>query len=154
MSQQLIPDADLVAAASRLLGKARPPAGMRRPRVPGLIVPMDGGGSPIPNTFLVRVPIFWDVYIIGWALVADQAGNLTLTIQRVTYDNYPGPPVDTIAPTASPPQLVGQIKNRNPAGQPMTGWTTVLRDGDYLLIGVSGTPTVNAATLALRTREI
>jgi hypothetical protein len=154
----MLPDRELQRAADNFASRLRPPRGSRPAEIRFLIIPM-GEQTSIPTTlippdYLVRIPVAWDTLIIGWILFADVAGSLDLSIRQATYDGYPST-IDMVG--AGPgPSLGGAIKSISPGanlGGIMSWSSTLLRDGDCMLISPIGTPTVHAATLGLRVQR-
>lgn len=147
MPDVLLPDSDLMRAASRFLTRAVSPSGVTVKRVHGLVMQLDGGDSPIPSNYTLRLPIFWNLDILGWEMVADVAGSLDVVLSMASYAAYPTPSplFNPAVPTIS---LGGAIKNWS---KDLSTWTIrTLADSDILLVSVLGTPTVKSATLALR----
>ena len=80
--------------------------------------------------------------ITGWTLVANVAGNCTVTVFKDTYINYPPTsPTDNIFVTQ--PALLGVNKLN------ATGLSVAVTAGDYIGFTISGVLTVSWVNLTL-----
>jgi hypothetical protein len=83
--------------------------------------------------------------ITGWYLTADASGSLVVDIWKDTYGNFPPTSADTITASAKP-TLSSAIKAYSTT---LTGWTTSIAEGDYLIINVDSCTTCKEASLSL-----
>lgn len=83
--------------------------------------------------------------ITGWYLTADASGSLVIDIWKDTYGNFPPTSADTITASAKP-TLSSAIKAYSTT---LTGWTTSIAEGDYLIINVVSCTTCKEASLSL-----
>jgi hypothetical protein len=109
----------------------------------------NGGGSLVTTAnSAVYFAIPFDCDIVGWDLVADGAGNLTVEVEKCNYATFPT--TASIAASAKPSLSAAQ-KNTDST---LTGWTTAVTAGDQFKVYLSGTPTiVTYATLTLKFRR-
>jgi hypothetical protein len=84
----------------------------------------------------------WDCEVMGWTMLADQAGTVTIDVQRTSYTDFPAN-FASIAGTEKP-SLTAVQKNRDTS---ITTWSTPLAKGDIIKALVQGTPTPDAVTL-------
>jgi hypothetical protein len=104
---------------------------------------ISGGGVAITTGVKGFLPIPFGATIIGWSIIADQAGSISIDILRA---NNAVPSVSIVGggtkPTLTAAQFVG---NTAPSG-----WaTTLLAAQDYLGFSVASVATVTQATLTL-----
>lgn len=93
---------------------------------------VDGHGSPITTGIKGDVRVDFLCKLVGWKLVADVVGDVSLDVWKDTYDNFPPTIADSIVGTPVP-SLVSQIKNSD---EDLVGWETVFEAGDYLRLNV------------------
>lgn len=117
-----------------------------RPRT--LIVVFDGMGS-VPTTGIKgETTIHFDCEIAGWALLADQAGDVEIDIWRTDFANYPPTSADTIT-GATLPTLSGVDKNDS---SNVSDWKQTVNDGDTFKFNINSIATVTRVTLTLKLR--
>jgi hypothetical protein len=105
-------------------------------------VTFDGQGGTISNGKTAYVQVPYAGTITGWTLVANVAGNCTVTVFKDTYINYPPTsPTDNIFVTQ--PALSGVNK------QNATGLSVAVTAGDYIGFTISGVLTVSWVNLTL-----
>ncbi len=109
---------------------------------------MDGGGSPISTGIKGDVGVHADYTIIGWKLLADVSGDVVVDIWRDSYANFPPDVSDSIV-ASSPPTLSSQ---QSASDTTLTGWDTVVSDGDVFRFNVDSAATITKLTLALTLR--
>jgi hypothetical protein len=110
-----------------------------------LLVVIDGLGS-VPGTGVQGdARIDFDTTIVGWTILADQAGSVELDIWKDIYANYPPDVGDTIV-AAAPPFVTTDDHN---ASTVLTGWTTAITAGDCLRFSIVSISTITRLTLAL-----
>ena len=112
----------------------------------GVTLVIDGGGSVITtgNKTWVRIP--YNGTITGYELTADVSGSIVIDIWKSTYATYP-PVVGGTITAAAKPTLAGTIKAQDTT---LTGWTTAVSAGDYLLFNVDSVATVTKVVLSLQ----
>ena len=93
----------------------------------GVTIPTSGNGS----FFDVQAPFSFT--ILGWTLIGDQTGSAIIDIQKDTYANYPPTGTDSIVASA-PPTITSALKATSTT---LTGWTTLINNGDILRFVVS-----------------
>jgi len=91
----------------------------------------------------IRVP--WPCTITGWYLAADAAGSCVLDIWKDTFAAFPPTVADSIT-AADKPTLAAA---RTASGTSLTGWTTALAAGDWLIVKVDSASTITDVVLAL-----
>jgi hypothetical protein len=95
---------------------------------------LDNGGSPIPAGSYGYRQFETNGTIVGWTILADVSGSITVDVKKASYSGWP----TTSSITASAPiSLSSQRKNSDTA---MTGWTTDVVQGDIFEFVVTGTP--------------
>jgi hypothetical protein len=105
-------------------------------------VTFDGQGGTISNGKTAYVQVPYAGTITGWTLVANVAGNCTVTVFKDTYANYPPTsPTDNIFVTQ--PALSGVNKLN------ATGLSVAVTAGDYIGFTISGVLTVSWVNLTL-----
>lgn len=105
-------------------------------------VTFDGQGGTISNGKTAYVQVPYAGTITGWTLVANVAGNCTVTVFKDTYINYPPTsPTDNIFVTQ--PALSGVNKLN------ATGLSVAVAAGDYIGFTISGVLTVSWVNLTL-----
>lgn len=88
--------------------------------------------------------------ITGYDITADASGSCVLDLWNDSYANFPPTVADTITASAKP-TLNSAIKNTSTT---LTGWTTALAEGGYLLCNVdsaSGSTIINLTLSVTRT---
>lgn len=97
-----------------------------------------GGGVALTTSVdPVMVQIPYSGTITGWTILGDQAGSVSIDIQKDSYANYPPTGGDSIVASA-PPTVTSAVKNTSTT---LTGWTTAVSSGDvlrFVLNSVSG----------------
>jgi hypothetical protein len=105
-------------------------------------VTFDGQGGTISNGKTAYVQVPYAGTITGWTLVANVAGNCTVTVFKNTYINYPPTsPANNIFVTQ--PALLGVNKLN------ATGLSVAVTAGDYIGFTISGVLTVSWVNLTL-----
>ena len=105
-------------------------------------VTFDGQGGTISNGKTAYVQVPYAGTITGWTLVANVAGNCTVTVFKNTYINYPPTsPANNIFGTQ--PALLGVNKLN------ATGLSVAVTAGDYIGFTISGVLTVSWVNLTL-----
>lgn len=88
--------------------------------------------------------------IVGWTLLADQSGSITLDIKKCQFSGFP----TTTSITASAKPALSSVQNNQAAAANLTGWTTQINAGDILEFDVTGTPTsVKQVSLILKVQR-
>lgn len=109
----------------------------------------DGGGSAIPANQKVRLYCPFAFVIEEWTIGADQSGSIVVDIWKDTHANYPPTVADTITASAKP-TVTTATKAQSST---LTGWTTQVAAGDWLIFNVDSCTTIQEATLALKIRR-
>jgi len=91
----------------------------------------------------VKVP--WDCTITDWTVTADASGDCVLDLWKDSYANFPPLVADTITASAKPTLSTAQ----KATSATLTGWTTSLTAGDYLLCNVDSASTATIIYLTL-----
>lgn len=111
-----------------------------------LLAVFDGAGSALTTGVKGDVAIKFPCTIVGWTLLADQAGALEIDIWKDSYANYPPTLADSIT-ASSKPFLSSTDHN---ADIQLAGWTRGVEPGDTLRFNIDTATTVTRATLALQ----
>lgn len=108
---------------------------------------LDGGGGEIADAkqLDLRVPV--DCTLVGWSILADQAGAIVIDVWRDTFANFPPTDADTITGGAEPEIAASAAKAES---EDLTAWTVELSEGDCLRVNVDSCTTITRATLTLR----
>lgn len=96
----------------------------------------------------IEVP--WDCTITDWTITTDASGSCVLDLWTDTYANFPPTVADTITASAKP--TLSSAQKATPST--LTGWTTALSAGNYLLCNVdsaSGATIINLTLSVTRT---
>ena len=108
-----------------------------------LAITVDNGTSAVTTGNKTFITIPYNCTITGWSLLSDTSGNLSITISTSTVGTFPT--LTTIS-GVTPPELSNSQVASNYS---LTDWSTALTAGEILVATVTGTPTVNLATLTL-----
>jgi hypothetical protein len=106
----------------------------------------DGGGAVIGAPFTRYLYVPFNATIIGWALMADQVGSISVDIWKVPMASFP-PLIANSITGGNTPALSGQqsmFVTILPAG-----WTTQINAGDCLAYRVVSATTVQVVTFEL-----
>lgn len=109
--------------------------------VVGVII--DGSGAVITTGSKKFRPIPAAATILGWRLVADQAGSVVMDVKKCTFTNFPAAASIT---GGNNPALVNQQKSED---SQLTGWNTSLAAGDELEFVVTSAAAVTWVRLSL-----
>ncbi len=101
-------------------------------------VTIDGGGQVIATGASNYITLPYDGTIVGWYLMADQVGSISIDIRKCIYGNFPPVALDSIC-GGNYPFLTMDSKNQN--GNPV-GWTKAITAGDIVEFIVVGTPSL------------
>lgn len=113
-----------------------------------IVITFDGGGSVLLGPAAVYRQVQSNGTIVGWTLLADQSGSVTIDIKKSTYADFP----TTSSITASATPALSSVQKNTDAT--LTGWTTSITDGDILEFLINGTPaSVTKATLLLKVKR-
>ena len=110
----------------------------------GLVI--DGAGSAITTGVKGYLRVPYSCTINSVEIVADQSGSIVIDIWRDTYANFPPTVSDTIVASAKP-TLSSAQKNQDTT---LTGWATLLPEGDYLAFNVDSSATVTRVALTIK----
>ena len=106
----------------------------------------DGGGAAIVAPFTRYLYTPFAATIIGWALMADQTGSISIDVWKVPSASFP-PLVGNSITGGNAPALSGAQSAFRPT-LPM-GWTTQINAGDCLAYRVVSATTVQVVTFEL-----
>lgn len=95
----------------------------------------DGGGAPIPVSMKAWRRMPFPGTITKNTMMADQAGTISVRINKDTIGNFPPTAADSIVASA-PPTLTAAIESEDST---LTGWTTSFALGDVLLAEIIST---------------
>jgi len=121
-----------------------PVAGMNEGEI---VFSIDARGTTISNAIIFDLPILFSCVIVGWALVADQVGSISIDIRKGPLSSFP--PVTSIV-AASPPALSGAI---DAADTVLAGWTTQVTANDVLRFVTGSVATITRMTLSVKIRK-
>jgi hypothetical protein len=101
----------------------------------------DGGGSAIADGTIREWIVPYDCTILGWTVVADQTGSISISLRNESYANYSAsiPDSGDSIVASAPIALSSAIKN---ADTTLTGWVTTLAGGSILRWVVSGVTSI------------
>lgn len=106
---------------------------------------IDGGGAVISSGSKGHVVIDIDCTIIGWTILSDAVGSITVDVRKSTYIGFP---TTTSIAGSELPVLSSAQKNQNIV---LATWIASITAGDVLEFFVTGSPTtVTRVTVALR----
>jgi hypothetical protein len=110
----------------------------------GIVI--DGAGSAITTGVKGYLRVPYSCTINSVEVVADQSGSIVVDVWRDTYANFPPTVADSIVASAKP-TLSSAQKNQDTT---LTGWTTLLSEGDYLAFNVDSATTVTRVALTIK----
>ena len=110
-----------------------------------LLAVFDGGGAALAAGAQGDAYIPFAATILGWTLLANVAGSITIDVWKDSYAAYPPTSGDSIT-GSTPPTITAAIKNQSSA---LTGWTTAIAAGDTLRFTITSAGTIGRVTLAL-----
>lgn len=93
----------------------------------------------------VRCRVPFDCTITRASILADASGSLVLDIWKDTHTNAP-PTVDDSITASAKPTISSGIKYEDDT---LTGWTTAISTGDWLIVNVDSVTSITEATLSL-----
>lgn len=103
-----------------------------------------GDGTNVITTGLKEKRVMPACTILGWYLIANETGSITIDIHKSTFANYP----TTASICASAlPALSSASKNSDTT---LTGWTTAISDTDVLEFYVDTVATVKKVHLFVK----
>ena len=105
----------------------------------------DGGGSAIAAGKEIQIEVPYAATIKAATLACEVSGSIVIDIWKDTYANYRPTAADTITASAKP-TLSSAIKSQDTT---LTGWTTSIAAGDWLVAHVDSAATVTNCTLSL-----
>ena len=108
-------------------------------------VTVDGGGTVLTTGSKGMVIVPFACTIVGWSIVADQAGSVTFDVDKAADGASTNPSVSIVA-SAAPALSTDQIERSTT----LTGWTTAVAANDVIEFEVTGSPaTITRATLQI-----
>lgn len=105
---------------------------------------IDGGGSVITTGSKGYIVLDGDYTVTGWTILADQSGDIIVSVNRATYANFP---TFNNIDGSEPPTLATAQKAEDLS---LGTWTTTLSARDVLEFVVDSVTTVTRVTVALR----
>lgn len=115
-----------------------------------LEIVFDGGGSALTadsaDTDRVWLRIPWACTITDYEVTADQVGSIVIDLWVDTYANWPPTNADTI--TASAPVTISG--DNKAVDSTLTGWTTSLAQGSWIMANIDSAATVEQVTLSIQ----
>ena len=115
----------------------------------GIVFDFDGGASNIEADLKARVQVPFACTIQEATLVADTTGSIVVDVWKDSYANYPPTVADTITSSAKP-TLSSAQKYQDAT---LTGWTTSISAGDFLIANVDSASGINNAVLTLKVQR-
>lgn len=115
---------------------------------PGASVIIDGGGATITTGDKGFIEIPFAATIIAARIVADVSGSMVVDIEKATYSGLFS--TSSICASAKP-TLSSARKNEDTT---LTGWTTSVAAGDWLLFQVDSCSGISRATVALTMQKV
>lgn len=106
---------------------------------------IDGGGSAITTGIKGDLEIPFACAISQATALADTTGNITVSIWKDTYANYPPTSTDNI--TASAPVTI--TSSNKSQDSTLSGWTKTITAGDILRYNVDSCATIKRVTISL-----
>lgn len=130
----------------------------------GQIIRFDAAGDGYNDDDLVDIPLVfngvsgsdqqmhrfnYDAVIVGWALLANAAGDITIDVWKDTFANFPPDNSDTIT-AANEPALSSAQSGEDTT---LSGWTTAIASGDCIIANVDSVTTITDCALILHVRK-
>ncbi len=106
---------------------------------------LDGGGAAIEAGLQAVVPVPQGCTVVAARIVADQSGSAVVDVWADSFANYP--PTDADSITASAPVTLSAAQTAEDTT--LTGWTTSLTGGDWLVFNVDSASTVERLIVTL-----
>jgi hypothetical protein len=121
------------------------PPGPAGANIVPITVDIDGMGAPIaPGVKADRVAPF-NGMIVGWVLLADQAGDIAIDVWRDEFAAFPPTSADSITGN-TPPALDGEAKAKS---SDLADWDTDVAEGDVLRFSVENAAQIERVSLVL-----
>ena len=95
----------------------------------------------------IRVP--YDCVITGWTIAANASGSCVIDVWKDTLANFPPTVGDTITASAKPTLSAA----RTATSTTLTGWTTALSEGDWVVFKVDSASSITEVVIALHLRR-
>jgi len=111
----------------------------------GIAWVIDGGGAEIATGISGDLEIPFTCTIDQVTMLADQSGSIVVDIWKDTFANYPPTDADSITAAAVPTISV----DTDSQDSTLTGWTTVITEGDTLRFNVDSVTSIEKLTLVL-----
>ena len=105
----------------------------------------DGGGSAISADAEVHIEIPFGATITAARIGCEQTGSIVFDVWKDSYANFRPTVADTITASAKP-TLSSADKSEDTS---LTGWTTSISQGDWLVVHIDSASTVTLCTLSL-----
>ncbi|HXF55624.1 MAG TPA: hypothetical protein VNK52_16040 [Hyphomicrobiaceae bacterium] len=110
---------------------------------------VDRAGNVLTTGVIGDVQVPFACTILGWTLLADQAGSIVIDIWKDTFANAPPTVADTITGSAKP-TLTAAVKATSTT---LTGWTTTIAANDVLRFNVDSVSTITRIALMLNVKR-
>ncbi len=108
-------------------------------------VTFDGHGAPIQPGSHCSIQVTKGFTLVSWTLISDETGSIQIDVWRDTFANFPPTDADTIT-GSNEPAITSDNKNTDTT---LTGWSTLVADGDILKFSVDSVTDIKRATLIL-----
>lgn len=112
---------------------------------------IDGGGATITTGEKGHLDVPFDCIIQEVEALADQPGAIKIDIWKDTYANFPPTDADTITGGNEPEITAGNQKYKDTT---LTGWTTLLAEGNILAFNVDSITTITRVTVSLKVTKL
>ena len=112
----------------------------------GLTVALGTGAADIVSGTQVYARVPYDCQIVGVEMLANAAGAIVVDIWKDTYGNAPPDNADSITASAPPTITATNIKSQDLT---LTGWTTAVAAGDWLVFNVDSCTGIARVAVAL-----
>lgn len=113
-----------------------------------IVMSVDGGTAPIAPGVKGDLPVPFDGEIVGWTLLADQPGDVTVDVWADSFGNFPPTDADSIT-AAAPMTLAGSDKAEGSADT----WIKALSQGATLRYVVEASSNVRRLSISLHIKR-
>jgi hypothetical protein len=110
---------------------------------------IDAGNNPIQTGVKGDLHIPFDCEVIGWTVLGDQVGNISVDIEREVLGAFPPDTADDITGT-NPPKLI----NQSSASGDATSWLSTIVANSVLRYRVTSADTVKRVTISLTVEKV
>lgn len=110
---------------------------------------IDAGNNPIQTGPKGDLHIPFDCEVLGWTVLGDQVGNISVDIEREILGSFPPDQADDITGT-NPPKLI----NQSSASGDATSWLSTIVANSVLRYRVTSADTVKRVTISLTVEKV